>query len=272
MKKPKQKKKKQNVVSNAPLNNDQPRKANLRKRVLPNEDKNENKEVDGNSNDNQTTVRRSPRKRQKTNSVSEQKNSNNNEANNGNRNLNETNNNNNENIKNDEENAVLPKKKEGVNESMMKQKMLSMKMKITKVVKSKIEKNKNNNDNDNNNNNKNNNDDDNKENISPSHQRLTRSNRKKIASIITIRMMIPIITKPKKKVVILLTGVQYEKETKTLRELGATVLQDYSNDVTHLVSSIPRRTLKFICGISCAKYIVTEQWIKDCCSKKNIRY
>ncbi|ETO23131.1 hypothetical protein RFI_14057, partial [Reticulomyxa filosa] len=102
-------------------------------------------------------------------------------------------------------------------------------------------------------------------------------------------------TSPKKsqrKVVLLRTGVEDPKgENEKLENLGATILDNYSPIVTHLVSQIPRRTLKFIAGMAFAQYLfdfffccgccllvfrqknakqVTDDWVAECIKRKTL--
>ena len=57
-----------------------------------------------------------------------------------------------------------------------------------------------------------------------------------------------------KEVVVLITGSLNDNGDK-LAEMGAILLNDYAPTVTHLVSDVARRTLKFIAGMAHAKYM-----------------
>jgi len=67
-----------------------------------------------------------------------------------------------------------------------------------------------------------------------------------------------------KKVVLLRTGTEDPEEDKRLEKMGATVLKEFDHSVTHILSRIPRRTLKFLCGFGKAKFIVTDSWVEKC--------
>ena len=73
-----------------------------------------------------------------------------------------------------------------------------------------------------------------------------------------------------KRVVLLRTGTDHPGEKEKLEALGAVVLTEYDDSVTHLCSSEPRRTLKFIAGMATAKYIVTDKWTSDCVKRKTL--
>jgi len=73
----------------------------------------------------------------------------------------------------------------------------------------------------------------------------------------------------KKEVVYLLTKNTLKKSTKeTLKKLrkkyGATFLEKFDPSVTHLVADIPRRTLKYLCGLGNAQHLVTTKWLQEC--------
>ena len=72
-------------------------------------------------------------------------------------------------------------------------------------------------------------------------------------------------------VVILRTGTDSPSEKKKLEELGATVLTEYDDTVTHVVSQQPRRTLKFISGMATAKHLVNDGWPTECVKKKTLK-
>lgn len=67
-----------------------------------------------------------------------------------------------------------------------------------------------------------------------------------------------------RQVVILRTGTIDEKKDKKLRSLGATILSEFDQKVTHIVSDQARRTFKFLVGMAHADYIVTEKWVDKC--------
>eukprot|EP01083_Nonionella_stella_P183092 660706_1 len=72
-------------------------------------------------------------------------------------------------------------------------------------------------------------------------------------------------------VVVLRTGTDCPSEKKKLEALGAVVLSEYDDSVTHIVSRQPRRTLKFISGLATAKYIVTDAWCTQCIKKRTLK-
>jgi len=59
-------------------------------------------------------------------------------------------------------------------------------------------------------------------------------------------------------------------EKEKLEALGAIVLTEYDDSVTHLCSEVPRRTLKFIAGMATTTYIVTDKWAAQCIKKKTL--
>ena len=70
-----------------------------------------------------------------------------------------------------------------------------------------------------------------------------------------------------KDVVILRTGTDNPTEKQKLIDLGATILEEYDDSVTHIVTQQPRRTLKFISGMATAKHIVNDKWPTECIKK-----
>merc|ERR550525_153054 len=73
-----------------------------------------------------------------------------------------------------------------------------------------------------------------------------------------------------KRVVLLRTGTDNPDEKAKLEAMGAVVLREYDDSVTHLCSSEPRRTLKFIAGMATSKYIVTDKWPSQCVKRKTL--
>eukprot|EP01084_Bolivina_argentea_P271019 460996_1 len=71
-----------------------------------------------------------------------------------------------------------------------------------------------------------------------------------------------------KKVIILWTGPDTKNLQSKLKQLGAKILSDYNKTVTHLITTQPRRTKKFISGMGTAEYIVTDSWANQCIKKK----
>lgn len=70
--------------------------------------------------------------------------------------------------------------------------------------------------------------------------------------------------------VLLRTGTDNPDEKEKLEAMGAVVLREYDDSVTHLCSSEPRRTLKFIAGMATSKYIVTDKWPSQCVKRKTL--
>ena len=73
------------------------------------------------------------------------------------------------------------------------------------------------------------------------------------------------------KVVLLRTGTDDPSQKRKLEQLGAVILSEYDDSVTHIISSQPRRTLKFISGLATAQFIVNDKWPTMCIKKGTLK-
>jgi len=55
-----------------------------------------------------------------------------------------------------------------------------------------------------------------------------------------------------------------------LTELGAICLKKFKPNVTHIVADVPKKTLKYIMGMTKASHVVTEEWITACHQAGNL--
>jgi len=61
------------------------------------------------------------------------------------------------------------------------------------------------------------------------------------------------------------TGLELSgRQNRILQELGATMVEDWSTEITHLVADTFRRTAKMMCAICHGAHIVTPEYIVAC--------